>query len=810
MSHSTELISSVPQTPLSSPFHNNLVVVSENDDSIPYDPPNESIQMYSNPAKMSPTYLRCKTLQRTGSAISATDGSGHLRDDEIGVLSDSLLEGVDFDSADEFVDDDEGMLEDATTTMLSSENSLLSFTNPADTFTYPSEEEHETTCGLLQSQLLSDIENDILDLRRTMAETRESTLLSYNELVGENEDISESVNSQHESVSHSSMRDDSVRRSSVSRRYFFKRDSRSTEMVHRCVQTEDILLSSLFQHSISPNTFVETNPQNVCIPENCEYEYELRRGRPSLPTWPRPSQSLFFENCYDKEEPLRASTASLHHWSGRRNSTKVYSSFRSRLSALWQRLRSKRFLRKNSNIPSNNINWDATHYHSENDLRSISKNTHHRRERVKSQGAADHFLNQIQTIPPHGKNISIRHPHQHESFLDGTVYRVLYLGSTQVSSSPQSSPARRLHQAQEAVYRIKPPDCEETPSSPVDLVIASSTIVILSADTHNFIMDYSLNDISYIADIGDAIALIIKRSASSSNETCTEAGRSSTVETLTDGKLQVGFGDQLENFKLGRFSSNQKLICHVFRSEVAQYIAQAIGKAFQSAYIEFLRANGVEDMDFYQENDYQDILKQQEASVSDLQLFADKNMEKQIVVSKLPGEQLGIVVMESGWGSMVPTVMVAHLNPNGPLGRCGQLSIGHQIISINKISLVGLTLSASQQIMKDCRSERSVRLSIISSSPVVDVYIRRPDLKYQLGFSVQNGVICSLLRGGIAERGGVRVGHRIIEINNQSVVATPHERIVYMLATALGEIHLRTMPNTIFRLLTGLDTPHYI
>ena len=44
------------------------------------------------------------------------------------------------------------------------------------------------------------------------------------------------------------------------------------------------------------------------------------------------------------------------------------------------------------------------------------------------------------------------------------------------------------------------------------------------------------------------------------------------------------------------------------------------------------------------------------------------------------------------------------------------------------------------------------------------------------------------MRGGIAERGGVRVGHRIIEINGQSVVAVPHERIVNLLATSVGEV----------------------
>ena len=48
--------------------------------------------------------------------------------------------------------------------------------------------------------------------------------------------------------------------------------------------------------------------------------------------------------------------------------------------------------------------------------------------------------------------------------------------------------------------------------------------------------------------------------------------------------------------------------------------------------------------------------------------------------------------------------------------------------------------------------------------------------------------ICSLLRGGIAERGGVRVGHRIIEINGHSVVATQHEKIVGMLSNSIGEV----------------------
>jgi predicted metalloprotease with PDZ domain len=104
----------------------------------------------------------------------------------------------------------------------------------------------------------------------------------------------------------------------------------------------------------------------------------------------------------------------------------------------------------------------------------------------------------------------------------------------------------------------------------------------------------------------------------------------------------------------------------------------------------------------------------------------------------------------------------------------------------------------------------TLKLTAVSCPPVVEVKIKRPDTKYQLGFSVQNGVICSFFRGGIAERGGVRVGHRIIEINGQSVVAVPHERIVTLLATSVGEIQMKTMPTSMYRLLTGQETPVYI
>jgi len=39
------------------------------------------------------------------------------------------------------------------------------------------------------------------------------------------------------------------------------------------------------------------------------------------------------------------------------------------------------------------------------------------------------------------------------------------------------------------------------------------------------------------------------------------------------------------------------------------------------------------------------------------------------------------------------------------------------------------------------RSQTVVKLSVVSCPPVVEVVIRRPHIKYSLGFSVQNGIV---------------------------------------------------------------------
>ncbi|KAI8481799.1 Amyloid-beta A4 precursor protein-binding A member 1 [Branchiostoma belcheri] len=352
-------------------------------------------------------------------------------------------------------------------------------------------------------------------------------------------------------------------------------------------------------------------------------------------------------------------------------------------------------------------------------------------------------------------------PQEVEDLIDGITFAARYLGSTQIWSDRNPSKNVRMLQAQEAVSRIKRihdppgkspphkvvvPEDETQPSTEIDLSVSTEKIQVINATSQEVMMDHALRTISYIADIGTILA---------------------------------------------------------------QLIAQSIGQCFQVAYQEFLRANGITE-DHLSQMDYQEILNSQEIFHEDLEVFSNSENAKEVVIDKPKGEIMGLVIVESGWGSILPTVIIANMMHGGPAERSGKLNIGDQLMTINDTSLVGLPLHTCQGIIKGLKNHGKVRLNIVQCPPVTTVLVKRPDIKYQLGFSVQNGIICSLMRGGIAERGGVRVGHRIIEINGQSVVATAHEKIVSMLANSVGEIHMKTMPQSMYRLLTGQEQPIYI
>uniref|UniRef100_A0A8B9SRV4 Amyloid-beta A4 precursor protein-binding family A member 3 n=1 Tax=Anas platyrhynchos TaxID=8839 RepID=A0A8B9SRV4_ANAPL len=217
-----------------------------------------------------------------------------------------------------------------------------------------------------------------------------------------------------------------------------------------------------------------------------------------------------------------------------------------------------------------------------------------------------------------------------------------------------------------------------------------------------------------------------------------------------------------------------KMICHVFHSADAQIIAQAIGQAFGVAYQRFLEANSIDPSEL-SPRQYSRALEDQEQYNAELTHFSRQENCKDVCIRKQKGEILGIAIVESGWGSIL---------------------IGDRLISI----------------FQELKHQTEVTLNIVHCPPVTTAVIRRPDSKYQLGFCVENGVICSLMRGGIAEKGGIRVGHRIIEINGQSVVATPHEKIIQILTQACqrGKVHIKTMPASTYRLLTGQEQPVFL
>ncbi|XP_051536996.1 amyloid-beta A4 precursor protein-binding family A member 1 isoform X1 [Myxocyprinus asiaticus] len=394
--------------------------------------------------------------------------------------------------------------------------------------------------------------------------------------------------------------------------------------------------------------------------------------------------------------------------------------------------------------------------------------------------------------------VEVPGPCDPEDLIDGIIFAANYLGSTQLLSDKTPSKNVRMMQAQEAVNRIKTaqklaknrkkaPEGEAQPMTEVDLFISTQRIKVLNADSQETMMDHPLRTISYIADIGNIVVLMARRRMPRS-----------------DSQENMDASDPAQDEK-----RQYKMICHVFESEDAQLIAQSIGQAFSVAYQEFLRANGINPEDLSQK-EYSDLLNTQDMYNDDLIHFSKSENCKDVYIEKQKGEILGVVIVESGWGSILPTVIIANMMHGGPAEKSGRLNIGDQIMSINGTSLVGLPLSTCQSIIKALKNQSRINLNIVRCPPVTTVLIRRPDLRYQLGFSVQNGIICSLMRGGIAERGGVRVGHRIIEINSQSVVATPHEKIVHILSSAVGEIHMKTMPAAMYRLLTAQEQPVYI
>ena len=65
----------------------------------------------------------------------------------------------------------------------------------------------------------------------------------------------------------------------------------------------------------------------------------------------------------------------------------------------------------------------------------------------------------------------------------------------------------------------------------------------------------------------------------------------------------------------------------------ASAIAQTIGNAFQVAYMEYLKANGVQDDRYLRHLDYLEVLNSQEMSTNELELFASKEKQSNVSIN---------------------------------------------------------------------------------------------------------------------------------------------------------------------------------
>nr|XP_060641015.1 amyloid-beta A4 precursor protein-binding family A member 3 [Anolis sagrei ordinatus] len=378
-----------------------------------------------------------------------------------------------------------------------------------------------------------------------------------------------------------------------------------------------------------------------------------------------------------------------------------------------------------------------------------------------------------------------------EDLREGVLFAAKYLGSTQLVSERSPPSSVRMAQAQEAMDRVKAPEGESQPMTEVDLFVSTQRIKVLTTDSQEAMMDHPLQTISFIADIGNVVVLMARRK----------------LPRRTDSSPEKPL---------------YKMICHVFHSADAQLVAQAIGQAFSVAYQLFLRASGITPQqlgpsspghndDEEDDEDAAAIRAQgEELYNADLAHFSKQENCEKVVILKPKGAILGLAVVESGWGSLLPTVVIANLMHGGPAERSGKLSIGDRITAANGTSLVGLPLATSQSILRELKNQTEVTLSVVHCPPVTTAIVRRPDTKFPLGFCVENGIICSLMRGGIAERGGIRVGHHILEINGQSVVAMPHQKVIQILTQAVREVRIKTMPASTYRLLTGQEQPVFL
>ena len=83
----------------------------------------------------------------------------------------------------------------------------------------------------------------------------------------------------------------------------------------------------------------------------------------------------------------------------------------------------------------------------------------------------------------------------------------------------------------------------------------------------------------------------------------------------------------------------------------------------------------------------------------------------QLSLAKRKGDILGLMVMESGYGSALPTPVIAHLSKTGSAVRSGQLNVGDHIIAINGVNMVGMPVKVCIDQLKV--SGEVIRMTVV-------------------------------------------------------------------------------------------------
>lgn len=66
----------------------------------------------------------------------------------------------------------------------------------------------------------------------------------------------------------------------------------------------------------------------------------------------------------------------------------------------------------------------------------------------------------------------------------------------------------------------------------------------------------------------------------------------------------------------------------------------------------------------------------------------------QVVFPKKKGSPLGLMLIESGFGSPVPCCIIAALSRSGAAHQSGLLNVGDHVLALNGVTFVGLPLKS--------------------------------------------------------------------------------------------------------------------